>query len=288
MIKKLKKIVRFVQDKKYLNLKRETQIRIISSVVLILLIISLLIHNSTARIHDLPGIIQSGRLTVLTDSSSTGFSVKGDSVSGFQYEIIKAFADSLGLELVISEQNDLKSGIEDLKKNNYDVIASLIPVTTEWKNDVAFTIPLQTSRQVLVQRVKIDSLKHNIISKHLQLANDTIFIPENSPFKMRLKNLSNEIADSIKLIELSKMSTEQMVRLVAIGKIKYTICDEQFARKLKIKYSNLDISMPIGFSQQEAWVVNANSKKLLAKLNDFLLDFIGSSAYWKIYRKYYN
>ena len=288
MIKKLKKIVRFVQDKKYLNLKRETQIRIISSVVLILLIISLLIHNSTARIHDLPGIIQSGRLTVLTDSSSTGFSVKGDSVSGFQYEIIKAYADSLGLELVISEQNDLKSGIEDLKKNNYDVIASLIPVTTEWKNDVAFTIPLQTSRQVLVQRVKIDSLKHNIISKHLQLANDTIFIPENSPFKMRLKNLSNEIADSIKLIELSKMSTEQMVRLVAIGKIKYTICDEQFARKLKIKYSNLDISMPIGFSQQEAWVVNANSKKLLAKLNDFLLDFIGSSAYWKIYRKYYN
>jgi len=288
MIKKIEPIIRFFDVKKFLNLKRKTQIGIVLGTVAMLIALFLLIHHSKNRIHDLPAIIESGRLTVLTDSSSTGFSVKGDSVSGFQYEIIKAFADSLGLELVISEQNDLKSGIEDLKNGDYDVIASFIPVTTQWKDEIAFSTPIQTSRQVLVQRLKRDSLKQNIISKHFQLANDTIYIPENSPFKMRLQHLSNEIADSILLIEMRRMSSEQMVHLVAVGKIKYTICDEQFARKLKIKYPNLDVSMPIGFAQQEAWVVNPNSKELLDKLNDFLADFIGSSAYWKIYRKYYN
>lgn len=288
MIKKVETIIHFFDGKKFLNLTRKKRIGIITGAVLILFMSFLLIHHRKAKIHDLPDIIESGRLTVLTDSSSTGFSVKGDSVSGFQYEIIKAFADSLGLELVISEQNDLKTGIEDLNSGDYDVIASFIPVTTQWKKEVAFSVPIQTSRQVLVQRLKADSVKQRIISKHLELANDTIYIPENSPFKMRLQHLSNEIADSIRIMEMRRMSSEQMVHLVAVGKIKYTICDEQFAQKLKRKYPNLDVTMPIGFAQQEAWAVNPNSTELLDKLNDFLNDFIGSSAYWKIFRKYYN
>jgi membrane-bound lytic murein transglycosylase MltF len=287
MIKK-EEIFRLFNGKKFLNLKRKTQIRIFSGAVAILLVITLLIHNFKARIHDLPAIIESGRLTVLTDSSSNGFSVKGDSVSGFQYEIIKAFADSLGVELVISEQNDFKNGLDGLKSGDYDIFASLTPVTTEWKNEATFTIPIFTSRQVLVQRLKPDSAKLKQVIKHIQLANDTIYIPRNSPFKMRLQNLSNEIANPIEIIEMKNLSSEQMVHLVAIGKIKCTICDEQFAKKLKKKYPNIDISLPIGFTQQQAWVVHPQSKQLLKKLNEFLDDFIGSSAYWNIYRKYYN
>ena len=78
-----------------------------------------------------------------------------------------------------------------------------------------------------------------------------------------------------------------MVRMVSCGQIKYTICNEQFARKLKLKYPNIDVSLPIGFAQQQAWVVHPKSPRLLEKLNEFLDDFIGSSAYWNIYRKYY-
>jgi len=246
-----------------------------------------LIHHSRNKIHDLPGIIKSGRLSVLTDSSSIGFSVKGDSVSGFQYEIVKAFADSLGLELVISEKNDLKACMEGLSTGDYDIIANLVPVTTEWGKNVSFTIPFFTSREVLVQRVSTGSSVSKLVLKHSQLANDTIYIPVNSPFKMRLKHLSNEIADSIHIIELKNRSSEQMVHLVASGKIRFTICNEQFAQKLKLKYPNIDVSLPIGFAQQQAWVVHPKSPKLLGRLNEFLDDFIGSSAYWNIYRKYY-
>jgi len=56
---------------------------------------------------------------------------------------------------------------------------------------------------------------------------------------------------------------------------------------LKVKFPNIDVSLPIGFAQQQAWVVHPNSPLLLEKLNEFLDDFIGSSAYWNIYRKYF-
>ena len=245
------------------------------------------IHHNRHQIHDLPSILKSGRLSVLTDSSSIGFSVKGDSVSGFQYEIVKAFADSMGLELVISEKNDMNACMEGLRSGDYDIIANFIPITTEWKKDALFTIPFFTSREVLVQRIENKTSRTKLIKKHEELADDTIYIPVNSPFKMRLNHLSNEIANPIHIIEIKNKSSEQMVRMVACGKIGLTICDEQFAQRLKLKYPNIDVSFPVSFEQQKAWAVHLKSPKLLAKLNEFLDDFIGSSAYWKIYRKYY-
>jgi len=281
------KIFRLFDVKRFLNMNKKTQtVLVLCAVLLLVLAIFFSVHVRNRK-HDLPAIMESGRLTVLTDSSNIGFSKADGKVTGFQYEMVKAFADSLGLELVISVQNDLKSGIDGLKSGDYDIIASFIPVTTEFKNEALFTIPLRTTRQVLVQRLQDDSTKFKHISKHSQLANDTIYITENSPYKMRLQHLSNEIANPIEIIEIKNTSVEQLVHLVSVGKIKYTICDEQLAQKLMKSYTNIDITLPIGFSQQQAWAVHRRSKNLLNKLNEFLEDFIGSSAYWNIYRKYY-
>ena len=171
----------------------------------------------------------------------------------------------------------------------YEVItiANLIPVTTEWNQRALFTKPLMMAKQVLVQRIEDDTTQLPRIKTHHQLAKDSIYIQYNSPFKMRLQHLSDEIADTIHIFEVKNLNTEQLVRLVAEKKIKYTICDEQFARVLKERYPNIDISLPLGFEQQLAWVVHPKSVLLLEKLNAFLDDFIGSSAYWEIYRKYY-
>lgn len=263
------------------------QIGIILVTLLLLFGAVLWIKDVRSRIHDLPSIMESGRLSVLTDSSRLGFSVKGDSVFGFQYEIIKAFADTLGLELVITEQNDFQANLEDIKSGDYDIIANFIPITTEWKKDAVFTKPLLISRQVLVQRIINDSTQSIKITNQLQLADDSIYIPLHSPFKMRLKNLSNEIANNINIFEMKNVSSEQLVRMVSNGNIKYTICDEKSASRLKLQYPNINVSLPIGFEQQLGWVVHPQSTLLLEKLNNFLDDFMYSSAYWKIYRKYY-
>jgi membrane-bound lytic murein transglycosylase F len=275
-------------DKINMNRKLQIQIGIGLAAMMIILAIFLLIRHKRNHIHDLPSIMESGRLTVLTDSSSLGFSKKGDNIYGFQYEIIKAFADSLGLELVITEESDTKACMAGLKSEDYDILASFIPVTAEWKNEVLFTNSLFTSRQVLVQRIINDTTQTKVIKNQFQLANDTIYLPVNSPYKMRIEHLAREIADTIHIIEMKNLSSEQLVHLVAMGKIKYAICNEQFSQPLKFKYPNLDFSVPIGFEQKHSWVVHKESTQLLDKLNEFLDDFIGSSDYWTIYRKYYN
>lgn len=267
-------------------LNNKTKISIVLGALILLIGLGLWLRHVKTHINDLPDILSAGRITVVIDSTSIGFSVVGDNVSGFQYEIVKAFADSLGVELVVVDENDLKASVAGLKNRDYQIIADFIPVTSEWKNDVLFTTPLLSSHQVLVQHFINDSTKEIAIRKQTDLANDTVYIPVHSPNKIILTHLSNEIADSIHILE-TNLSAEQIVRQVANGKLKYTICGELFATKLKSKYPNIDVSLPIGFEQQQAWAVNMKSPLLLEKLNEFLADFIGSSAYWEIYRKYY-
>ena len=258
----------------------------IGTLILLICIFSLFKYVRQQK-HDLKGIVEAGRLTVVTEGSSSGLLVNGDTVSGFQYEIIKAFADSLGVELVVTEQNDMKKCVEGLKNGDYDLIANFIPTTTQWKNELLYSDPIFTSHQVLAQHMISDTSRVNVLTKQTQLANDTIYISLNSPNKILLEHLSNDIAAPIHIIEKKNMNAERLIRLVAEGKIKNTICEVQQAERFKNQYGNIDISMPVGFAQQQVWAVPVKSVQLLEKLNAFLYDFVGSSEYWKIYSKYY-
>lgn len=263
--------------------------RILIIAILAILVFAAVIFylkNSKPQKRDLAQIIESGRISVVTDSSSMGFSLKKDSVYGFQFEIIKMFADSLGVELQISEQNDLNKSIDGLASGEYDIVANIVPFTSEFKNKVNFSKTIINTRQVFVQKILSDSLSQRKINKQIDLANDTIYIPLNSPYKMRIKHLSDEIASRIYIVEIKNISTETLVRMVSEGRLKNTICSEELAKKLQKHYPNIDISLALGFNQNHGWLVNVHSPKLLEKLNAFLSDFMGSTAYWELYRKY--
>ena len=256
--------------------------------LIILVVVVLLVKYNTDsdKFRNLEEIIHSGKLHVVSENSSIGFNIEKDSISGFQYEILKIFANSLGIELEISIKNDLNNCINDLNKGKYDIIAKFVPITTEWNDIVLFSEPLLISRQMLVQRIS-EGEETGTIEHQYQLANDSIFIPLHSPHKMRLQHLSDEIADTIYIVELKNQNSETLAALVSEGKIRNTICHEQLSRKFIRQYSNLDASVPVSLSQPYGWIVNKESEDLLKELNDFLSSFIESREYWNLYRKYY-
>ena len=73
-------------------------------------------------------------------------------------EIVKAFADSLGLELRISKQNDAQKAINELLNGEFDIIANTMPVTTDYPEGVVFSKPLMTSKLILVQNYRTTPL----------------------------------------------------------------------------------------------------------------------------------
>lgn len=238
--------------------------------------------------RDYQEIAASGELNVTTEYNSISYHVEGDTVSGFHYELIQAFAKEKGLNLHITPEMDLGKQIAGINNGTYDIIAHGILVTSESKDSLLnFTTPILLNKQVLVQRVKQEVTDSVYISNQLELAGKTVYIPHESPISYRIHNLSKEIGDTIIIKEMEKYGAEQLMALVAHGDIDYAVCEAGIAQAVLPDFPQLDINTGISFNQFYAWGVSKQSPLLLDSLNTWLHDFMQSKAYKTLLRKYH-
>ena len=73
--------------------------------------------------HDYADIIREGVLRVATEYNSISFYVDGDTVAGFNYELIQAFGRDKGLRVDISPYMSFEDRLRGLSEDRYDVIA---------------------------------------------------------------------------------------------------------------------------------------------------------------------
>lgn len=231
-------------------------------------------------------IIESGVLRAVTEYNSLSYYVDGDTVSGFHYDLIQAFAKSKGLKVEIIPEMSFEKRLQGLEEGKYDVIAYSILVTSELKDSILLTEPILLNKQILVQR-KVTVGDSSFIHNQLDLARKTLSVVKGSPAILRIRNLGNEIGDTIFVKEIDKYASEQLMALVAHGDIDYAVCDESIAVTSIDSFPQLDISTDISFTQFYSWGVSKQSPILLDSLNNWLKTFKEEQKYEKIYRKYY-
>ena len=80
------------------------------------------IKTSVKKSH-LSKIRTQGKLVVSTDYNSHGYFIYRGTPMGFQFELLKSFADFLGVNLEISVRNDLNKALSDIKKKKMRLIS---------------------------------------------------------------------------------------------------------------------------------------------------------------------
>ncbi|MCL2651040.1 MAG: transporter substrate-binding domain-containing protein [Candidatus Azobacteroides sp.] len=230
----------------------------------------LFISNRKQTPRDYPEIKKEGILRIVTEYNSIGYHVSGDTIEGFQYELSKAIEKISGLTVEIYLENNLEKSIIGLNNKSYDIIARNIPITTENKKLFAFTNPITLNKQVLVQRTAEANDNLPPIRNQIELAKKTLHIAKNSPSILRLRNLEEEIADTIFIVEDALYSDENLIYQVAGGDIDYAVVDYQIAAKNKNTLPQIDIQTDISFTQLQAWAVRKNAPVLLDSLNRWL------------------
>ncbi len=229
--------------------------------------------------RDLDQIKKSKKLVLLTENSSTTYFIYKGQPMGYEYEMMNAFAKSIGCELDVVVVRNVDNIFEMLDSCDGDIAADNLTITSNRKKDVEFTSPLYTTRQVLVQRKpdnwpKLNTLQLEslLVKNPLQLAERQVYVRKGSSFYERLKDLSNEIGGKIEVLETAGTeTTEELIGDVAKGKIDFTIADENVAHIIASYYDNIDISTPISFPQKIAWATRRESPELLVAINDWLL-----------------
>jgi len=254
------------------------------------------LYNSSPEIkRDLNEIKKDGVLKAVTTNSSTSYFVYRGQAMGYEYELLNRLADHLNLDLEIIIAKDNIDLFRQLYNGNADLIAHGITHTMPREAYINFTDYLILSHQVLIQKkpvnwrnMKLHEIQEELISDPIELIGDTVSVRRNSSYIHRLENLMEEIGADIVIDTLdSDLETDEIISMVVEGKIKYTVADNHLASINASYYPELDISVPVSFSQRISWATRKNSTDLTEAINNWLKTIKRTSDYNVIYKKYF-
>jgi membrane-bound lytic murein transglycosylase F len=250
--------------------------------------------ESFSSLNSIEKIKKRGKLIAVMDYNSTNYFIYRGEPMGYQYELLKLLAEELEVKLEIKVENDIDKNFEMLKRGDCDIIGINLTVTKERSKTINFTYPHSQTHQVLVQRkpenwknLSKDELEDNLLRNQLDLAGKVIYVQKGTSYEQRMKNLSDEIGGSIKLIGKSDKEVEELIELVARGEIDYTVADENIALVNQIYYPNLDVKTAVSFPQNLAWGLKKGDALLKQEIDTWLREFKKSTKYALIYAKYF-
>lgn len=241
--------------------------------------------NKSTTTDCLEQIKDSGKLVVLTLYSSTSYFIYRGEEMGFQYELSKEFAASLGVKLQIKVDKSIPEMINDLQTGKGDLIAYNLPITLGMKDSVNFCGKEVVTHQVIVQR----SIKNTKPLKNVtQLIGQEVYAITGKHVN-RLKNLNEELGGGILIHGVSEdsLSTEDLITKVARKKIKYAVADNDVAMLNKTYYPFLNIDLAISFDQRSSWAVRKSCPKLAQKINEWFSEKESFSKYSAIMKRYF-
>ncbi len=236
-----------------------------------------------------------GELTVLVDNSLSSYFIYKGEPKGFEYELLKIFAEEHGLKLKLKIIENTDGILDSLQKGKGDVVAANLAISEKRKEKVNFTEPLFQTKQILVQRLPTnrknltaDEINQSLVNDPIQLEGKKVMVRKNSSYYERLLNFKSETGTdfSIQLAD-DYLVTEYLIEMVANGKIDYTVCDENKANLICPSFNNIDCNTPISFSQNIGWAVRKESTRLLDSLNLWIDKEKGSKQYNLIFSDYF-
>ena len=251
--------------------------------------------SQTFKKRSLKEIKESGVLRVSTTYSATSYFLYKGKAMGFEYELLERFAKYLGVELEIIIANDINNLIPNLKNGKVDLMAHGLTMTNLRKKQISFSEYIYLTKQVLVQKkpnnwstMKWSTLESSLIHDPIDLLNDTVSVRMQTSYKERLENLSKELGGIIHINPIhGGLTTDEIIKMVAEGKLKYTVSDDNIAKIMASYYPILDIRVPISLSQRVAWATRIESTELLGSLNQWIKKMKKDIDYYVIYNKYF-
>ena len=188
-----------------------------------------------------------GMLIVLTRNSPTTYYEGPDGPAGLEYDLVKMFADELGVELTMIVPDSFTDVLKGITHGNAHFAAAGLTVTEKRKQLYRFTPGYQQITEQLVYNV--DHKKPKDLSS---LGDGLLEVVAGSSHEERLEHLQ-QVIKGLSWKSNNELESEELLQLVADDVIDYTIADsnevalnQRFMLKLRVAF---DISEP----QDLAW-----------------------------------
>jgi membrane-bound lytic murein transglycosylase F len=230
---------------------------------------------------DLDEIQSRGYIRAVVDNSSTSYYIYRGRRMGYEFEMLKTLASSLGVKLHLIVKSDIEEAFYLLNKGKADIIAMNLEVSADRKKFAAFTSPIGSMGTVLVQKDGPAKVKDP-----RDLTGKLVHIQKDAIFKSQLCSLQNDLGINLSVFE-EKRNSDFLVNRVNNGEIEYTVVDKVVALVKETHYNDLDNDVEISPKSDVAWAVRKNVPQLEQEINKWIQNKNKSGYIRTLYAKYF-
>ena len=222
------------------------------------------------KLNALEKVQRLGILTVVTrNSPSTYFYDKGKvqdanaefdingtpdlgQPTGFEYELVKQFANEIGVSLVIEEQQTLGGILDSVKSKRAQLAAAGLSITEKRRKSFLFTSPYQQITQRLVYRKGAVDNPNRVPKNITDLIGRRIVVMAQSSHAERLSTLK-KTHPQLKWVAKDGIDSEGLMRLVFENEFDLTIVDSNEFAVHQALMPELTAAFDLGEPESVAW-----------------------------------
>ena len=222
-----------------------------------------------------------GELVVLTRNAATTYYESREGHVGVEYDIVKAFADSLGVKVRFVLKDNVSDLFKAVNDGEADLAAAGLTQTKEREINFLFGPTYQMVSQQLVCR------RGGKKPKRLEdLTDVNITVPANSSYVEQLKKIK-KLHPEIQWQEIVDTDTETLLEDVWLKKVDCTVADSNIVEINRRYFPELSVRFDMTEPEPLAWVMSNNANTLRSGLEEWFAEYIASGKLEEVMHRYY-
>ena len=236
------------------------------------------IEERTAEFRDWDAIVDAGRLRMLTVNAPATYYLWQGELLGFEYELVRSFAEAHDLELEVIVADDLGGLLEELVNGRGDMIAAgLVPTDSRIEMGLRFTRPYLRIREVFVTAGEPIADISGLVGRR-------ITVNPHTSYAATLQNLRTEAGFSVELVD---RSTNAILADLAGGLLDATLVDSHRAELETTFDPRLSLGLALEPEKGLAWAVRDENGELLRRLDGFVREHYRGYDFNVLRNKYF-
>ena len=234
------------------------------------------VADEPSEVRDWAAIRASGQLRLLTISSPvTHYLWRGERL-GFEYELVRTFADSQNLDLSVLVARDHAELVEGLLTGRGDLVAAgWVETPTRAGEGLLFTRHYLEIHETFVTAGEP-------VTRIDDLAGRTVTVPQATSYLATLGGLEGDFE-----VEESELSSHSILEAVAEGELDVTLVDSHRAELAATFEPRLNLGLALEPTMQLVWAVGPGRNDLKRELDVFLNAGYRGLDFNVLYNKYF-
>jgi peptidoglycan lytic transglycosylase F len=231
-------------------------------------------------------IIKTKILNVVLLNAPSTYYIGTDGARGFEYDLLHAYAEHLGVTLNITTVNTIKEAIKFSKLSHIHITSASLAKTKVREETFNFGPSyFEVQEQVICHRGMLGTGKFPRDVENL--AGLRITVGEETSYSETIKSLQEDGYDINATFD-AELSTEELLEQVASHKIDCTIADSNIYALNQRYFPRIALAFVVSEREQLAWVLAQGSKKLEANMYSWFNSFNQSGKLAQLKDHYYS